>query len=398
MSTLPPPKNPRIPKVGLYSNPFAAYAIGFTVALMLYSLKLSDLYPDLSTELVFFLLTTILLCILLAYKTSNIEYKYDLTVQKRKKNLLIFLSINTLFFIDIMYSGAIPLISTLLGGYNYREFGAPVVHVAYVGLNSFYMAFWFDTYMKGKQTFFLKLSLLSLSSHLLTMNRGAFTLSLVAILFIYFSYNKISSKGAIKTTILGLLFIWIFGWFGEIRSSASTTYQGENNIIGKIGQSNQKFDALNLPKEFFWSYIYISSPLANFQNTINHYQYKSNFAEFVAMELAPDFISKRLYPDADKATGSLITQELTVSTAFSKAFKLQGWLGSCIVFLYLIFLTITCVYTLKNTKYFITALSLLSSASLLLVFSNMLVFTGAILPFYIALLLGVCSRFRITKR
>lgn len=380
-------------------NPFGSYFIAATSISALYFLGFSDLYPKLSVEMVAFLLLTsgssLLLAIAYASITQNVN-SCD-AVKESSNDKIIFLLISVGFFIEFIYSKSIPLISLALGAvFDYREFGIPTFHVLLVGVNFFYAIRWCSIYFKTKNRSYLLMQYGSLGFGLLIMNRGAIIISLIAALFIY-ANNKLNLKQIIKITAFTVIVIWLFGYIGNLRFLTQEIFV--DDPILRIGSASSSFKSSGLPNEFFWVYLYATSPLANFQLTINslhpswHY-----FFEGLAINFIPDFLSKHLIDVSNEYLfrPALVTPELTVSTAFAPAFATMGWLGPYALYAYYVAYTLALAAISIRSQYHQPIMALASAQAALLFFDNMLVFSGAIGPVLIGLLLVVKKFLPIT--
>src|SRR5690606_23065156 len=139
-----------------------------------------------------------------------------------------------------------------------------------------------------------------------------------------------------------------------------------------------------VPKEFFWTYLYGASPLANFQENINKTKTANyNFIELFVSEIVPDVLSKRIKPILgfeEKIETYRIRHFLTVGTMYSKSYTLTKWFGPIILYLYSIFLLFLILGLVpKKSKYHVSTVAILSTVVFLNTFSNMIVFSGIIL-------------------
>ena len=112
---------------------------------------------------------------------------------------------------------------------------------------------------------------------------------------IYLAKTKsINIKNILKSAaILGIV-LYFFGVIGNIRQTQTKT---EKTYFLRIAGATDKFLESGVPQEFYWSYIYLISPIGNLQNIVDHkadvFDTK-NIGFFTATELLPDFISKRV--------------------------------------------------------------------------------------------------------
>ncbi|WP_216069547.1 hypothetical protein, partial [Acinetobacter ursingii] len=118
-------------------NPFFYYIFSFFIALSLYSLNWSDLYPELSFTLVIFLISTMVFSIFIGgFYNVILKKRYnnrqDLSFLKLNNKNVFFISFFMVFLISLefLYNKGIPFLQILSGyDYNYFDFGIPVLHV-----------------------------------------------------------------------------------------------------------------------------------------------------------------------------------------------------------------------------------------------------------------------------
>jgi oligosaccharide repeat unit polymerase len=370
------------------TNPFAAYAAGFLIALTIYSLGYSDLYPPLQPSLKWFLLSTCVICVFLAYGTGGMMPNSSFKEERFGKHLAIFTAIMGAFAIEVVVSGGIPLLLIAANAdFSYRDFGIPELHVAFVSFCYFFAVYWFDLYILGQGRRFLILSTTALGTSVLMVNRGAFILTLIAIIFVYIQRRGFDRRILFTFAAATAVTLWGFGLLGDLRTSGAT---GES-IILRIGDASDKFLNSNIPTGLFWPYLYASSPLANLQLNITDRIATDSPALYVALEFLPDFISKRIVSD-DAIAGAgplLITEELTVSTMYGRSFLLMGWLGLFLSFSYFVVISIICLKVLRRSKYFVAAAGILSSLAFLCIFDNLYIKSGGISLVLVAIFLAM---------
>jgi hypothetical protein len=379
------------------TNPFAAYAAGFCLALSVYSLGYSDLYPPLQPSLIWFLLATCAVCILLAFTIGNIV---DTCAHRREAveiHLYIVIVLMGVFAAEIIVNGGIPLVlgATDLN-FNYQDFGIPEVHVAFVGFCYFYAVYWFDLYLLECRRVFLAFSISATSTSLLMFSRGAFIITLLALVFVYIQRRGVSRRLLQSFAVIVVATTWGFGLLGDVRTHGAS---GES-IILSIGRASDRFVNSNVPTEIFWPYLYVSSPLANLQLNMTDRVAADSPATYFALEFLPDFISKRIVSNDTtlSVTPLLITDQLAVSTMYGRSFFLMGWLGLLLSFCYFIVVSIGCLRILKGSKYLVSTSAILSSLAFLNIFDNMYIFAGGILQVLVALVLHLFERPTLAPR
>jgi hypothetical protein len=375
----------------LLTNPFAAYAGGFLVALTVYSLGYSDLYPPLQPSLKWFLLSTCVICVFLAYAAAEMVPISSFKRESFGAQLAIFTTIMGGFIVEVVANRGIPLMLLVASAdFAYRDFGIPVLHVAFVGFCYFFAVYWFDLYILGQGRSFLILSTVAIITSLLIVNRGAFIITLIAMIFVYVQRRGFDRRILFTFAAAAAAVLWGFGLLGDLRTKGAT---GES-IILKIGEASDEFLNSNIPTELFWPYLYASSPLANLQLNITDRVATDSPALYAALEVLPDFISKRIVSEETMAASTplMVTDQLTVSTMYGRSFLLMGWLGLFFSFLYFIVISIVCLKALQRSRYFVAAAGILCSLAFLSLFDNLYIKSGGIVQVLVPILLTVFER------
>jgi hypothetical protein len=375
----------------LLTNPFAAYAAGFLVALSVYSLGYSDLYPPLQPSLRWFLLSTCVICVFLACATSGIVPSSSSKAERFGTHLAIFTAIMGVFVIEVVANRGIPLMLIVANAdFVYRDFGVPQLHVAFVAFCYFFAVYWFDLYILGQGRKFLILSTAATGTSLLIFSRGAFIITLIALIFVYVQRRGLDRRILLTFAVATAAALWGFGQLGDLRTKGAT---GES-IILTVGDASDKFLNSNIPTALFWPYLYASSPLANLQLNITDRAAADSPTLFLVLEFLPDFISKRIVPEEtiEASNPLLITEELTVSTMYGRPFLLMGWVGLFLSFSYFIVILIVCLKVLQRSKYFVAAAGILSSLAFLCIFDNLYIRSGGILQVLVAIFLSLFER------
>jgi oligosaccharide repeat unit polymerase len=372
-------------------NPFVAYAAGFLVAFAVYSLGYSDLYPPLEPSLEWFLLSTCVVCIFLGYATRQRTHHRVFDPEPRLTHAAIFVALAGAFMVEVAANGGIPLLQITQGAdVSYRDFGVPVLHVAFSGFCYFFAVYWFDLYLTGRGRTFLMFSMSAFATSILIFSRGAFIVTLIAIMAVYIQRRGFRRRLLVIFAVLSAALLWGFGYLGDIRTHGAS---GES-IILSVGDASDKFRNSNIPTELFWPYLYTSSPLANLQLNITDRVANDSPGLYFVLEFLPDFVSKRLVSDAEMDASSplLVTEQLTVCTMYGRAFVLMGWLGVWLSFGYLIAVSLVCLEVLKKSKYLVATTGILSSLAFLSIFDNLYIVSGGIMQVLVALVLKSFER------
>ncbi len=383
----------------LLCNPFFVYIMSFTLVLLVYSLGWSGLYPDLSFSLLlFFGISFIVSFVLGAFidRLKRIEYK-ELSWNPRIKLYLSLVWAG--YLLEFIYNRGIPLQLLLLGiKYDYTQFGIPTFHVFLATFSNFLSVYIFHQLISDFNRRRLVFFILSILPAVLIINRGMLFMTLTACLFVYLlSLGRISLKVLGGVVILILAVLYLFGIMGNLRQTDGRTMDSDYMLEASFATSS--FRDSPVPKPYIWSYLYISSPLANLQNTIlQSNNLDQSWLSFFNYEVLPDFISKRTGSmfEIPKYDMPRVAPWLTVSTFYARAYVFLGWIG--IILMFIFFLTTTLVYVLilhKNSKYYITGLAILSTLVLYNTFDNMYSFSGINLQLVYPLILTILGSLKV---
>lgn len=369
-------------------NPYFVYFISFFFVFIVYQLDWSYYYPELGFPLVAFFIFTFIFCIPLAFFFKKIKLTKFYTVPYDNKLFYLTILIWIGYLVEFVYQG-IPLFNSNI---QYKDFGIPTFHVILVTFQSFITVYLSHVILSEKNTKnkrkYWVLFLINLIPPLLIVNRGMIIFNLLSSVFIFmFKKKALSVKKILNLSLICLICMYLFGLIGNVRMNKN--YSENNNIFNtslilNIGGATNSFKHSIIPKPYFWTYIYIASPLGNLQNNINKTneftKKNSSILDFINSEFIPDFISKRISKAYNFSGVSvwLVRKELNVSTTFAEAFSMWGWFGMLLMFLYILIFPLIYLYILYRLKsqFFLTGLSILCTMYLFLPFSNMLVFSG----------------------
>jgi hypothetical protein len=378
-------------------SPFICYAVSFVVVMLSYFLGWSDLYPELHKDLAFFLVTTIALHI-----ASSWWFRKRITVTYRTLDTPKLPVITTTIFIFILwtaefiYEGGIPLLKILLHlPYNYRLFGIKSLHVFVVTFSSFFTIYLFHLYLSKRTKLLLILYLLNLSPALLIYSRAMLFFNLTGSAIVYLmTMKKLPWPRVALMAASLLIMLFLFGVLGSLRVSREAHEPYNNENFMDTGKATESFRKSFLPKEYFWTYIYVSSSLANLQHNISERPKPTVNVNTVAwtavFECLPDFITKRLH--ALRGTGPAIEYRIgysfNVSTIYSRAYSHSGWPGMIMVAVFILgFPWLFMMVVKPRSDFFITGWAILCTMYFFMSYDNTFRFTG--LSFQLAYPVGL---------
>lgn len=290
--------------------------------------------------------------------------------------------------INFAYQGSIPLFSivNMVTQDNYGTFGVPSFAVLISTLGSFVTSYFFYTYLVTKEKKYLYGSLYLFIFPIMIFTRGTILLNLSNMLFVYlFTVQRNKARIYVRISVILLVVLLVFGYAGNLRTSNQQSKEDSSasrKIMLELGKAKPAFVNASIPLEFFWSYIYISSPLANLQENINtmnvKYSVQSVF-KYLNYNLVFDSISNRLgeIMDVKKPENNLIAPYLTVGTIYAGSYTGLGWVGMAVTFCFLMLIAFFYVAVLKpENPYYTVGLSVLNTIMLFNLFDNMISFTA----------------------
>ncbi|MBX2807536.1 MAG: hypothetical protein KTR20_02805 [Cellvibrionaceae bacterium] len=356
-------------------NPFIIYVIIVALTLLLYQLGWSSIYPPISSYLVTFFGVTCALAVLLAFfihkKITRIR---SYQPGQLPKYTIFFLL--PCFIADFVYTGFVPFIS-MMGGelfiYHRALFeGVPSLHVFTVTFSSAFSTIRFADFLHSRKKVYLLEAIIPLVFFLLIIYRGPIFIVLVSWVFAYTAWRStLTWKELIAVCALAISALYAFGVLGDLRE------KGTVGIYG-LGKPSERFYKTHIPKQFFWAYIYITSPTANFQETSHTKINQKQVTSFIINEMHPDFISKRMnqFIKTNQVHPAQVANGLSVNGMFSKSFLYLGHAGPFIMFLWLSLIIYTYIMIIAKTTYFIPCVSLLCTLVTFSFFINTIAYSA----------------------
>jgi hypothetical protein len=325
------------------------------------------------------------------------QRKMAKTTPADRNAILVTLFIYALWVAEFFYEGGVPLFKILFGvPYAYELFGIPSLHVFIVTFSSFYTIYLFHLYLSTKKRLLLLLFLLNLMAAVLIYSRAMLMFNLCASVFLFLHLNPSLVKKLFPyAPVVIILFLFGFGIIGNQRVSHGNNKSYDNTIFLGTGRATEEFKSSAIPKEFFWTYIYTSSSLANLQENINHADRHGPslhwLLKMVNNEMLPDFISKRInkwfkipHPGEYR-----IERYFNVSTVYSISFSHQSWTGMVIMLFYLIAFPVIYLKILGTSgPYQLVGIAILSTMYLFMAYDNTIRFTGLSFQLVYPVILG----------
>lgn len=391
-------------------NPYFCYSISFLIAFLVYLLGWSDLYPRLSTPLLIFLISTLVLFTFVGYRvTKRLRITFrSLPFSDLSSPILITLFLYALWIVEFLYQGGIPLFMILLKlPYDYRLFGVPSLHVFIVTFSSFYTVFLFHLFLSTRKKEILFLYLVNLFAAVLIYSRAMFFFNLSASFFLLLLMTRRIPRALVFIGPLSLILLfYCFGVLGTLRVSRESKTEYDNGIFLETGKATASFKNSFVPKEYFWTYIYMSSPLANLQHNINTFPPPAptitNIGQMINNEILMDFISKRVNSllGLQRLDENTIPGPFNVSTVYSRSFNYLGWTGILIMATVVLILPWAYFKILPvQSPFFLTGFTILCTMYLFLAYDNTIRFTGLSFQLVYPVVLHYCvAKFTVFKK
>ena len=369
------------------ANPYFCYVVAYAVALLLYPLGWSTLYPPLSLSLLIFIVSTIGLHIVAGvifprYRSpSNQKDRAYAT----RGPLIITVLLYVLWTAEFLYAGGVPLVEILLRNpFDYKTFGIPTLHVFVVTFSSFYTIFLFQQYIRSRSPLLLTLFIINISAAILIYNRGMFLFNVSGCIFLFLTLRGglRFAHGAAGVAAL-VLMSYLFGVMGSLRVSNESRTAYTNEGFLNTGSATTSFRTSIVPDEFFWSYVYATSPLANLQQNINSGRPEPLSAKSLVLwlnnEVLPDFISKRVnaFLEIDRRKTETIPGPFNATTIYSGSYTYAGWPGMVLMAVVILLVPIIYLRILPPASpFFLPGLVIVNTIFLFMIFDNTIRFTG----------------------
>jgi oligosaccharide repeat unit polymerase len=317
-------------------NPAFMYAATWVFVLLIYSFRLSYLLDPIEPATAVLVLGTSA-SFIAGWMLESLPYHGRLAASKinldalgpvinsprvgrRLKAIWIIFSLGIAF--EIAYFGGIPFLSLIgIGSLAYGDFGIPGFHGVLNALFYTGCVVTFARVLLGTSKRARLLTITSIGYPILMVSRQVLISVLVQYLLIYFSIRRPSTRILIRTGMLFIATLLVFGYVGDARS-------GRDAIIYIAAPTFEYPDWL--PSAFIWVYIYLASPI----NNVNH---NIDIApNYFPLETAGTFIPSIARDDFLAAFGAtqqwdLVSSDLNVSSLL-QSFLTDFGVGGAIVF------------------------------------------------------------------
>lgn len=376
-------------------NPFFWYSCIWSAVLLLYDLQWSDMNTSMNPALRIFLLVSIIVSFILGYFCRNV-FQYRETEDNPADFNDYTLIICILGLLEFVYAKNVPLIAILMGRRGYGDFqGIPLLHTFLENAVVFYSGYIYYNFLKTNRKRYLMETISLISILILMFHKG----TLIFCLFIIFNLTiaKLRTQQSVfSPKILSYIIVVVFmilylnGGLTNLRSGCAWN---DCHIIELAGQINSNWPVF-IPKQICWAYSYITSPVANLNLIINHYDGVVEISRMV-LTVVPVFLSKRLFPELI-VNGSkefiLYTPILNACTGYAESGVTGGIVGC--IFFWIVFIIIQTIVATKLKRddlyYSAPIMAITSMLSAFIFFYNTLTTAATSLLFiYIFLSIGL---------
>jgi hypothetical protein len=176
--------------------------------------------------------------------------------------------------------------------------------------------------------------------------------------------------------------LFVFGVLGNIRETHEHEVADGNAFFLETGRASESFRNSIVPNEYFWTYAYLTSPLANLQRNINladkHPVGFRRLGDMVVSEWVFDFIAKRLFRAGVLIDpGEHTIHPFNVSTVYSRSYSYQGWFGMAATGLFILILPWVYLQIIgPSSPYLLIGLGTICTIYLFMMYDNTLRTTG----------------------
>jgi hypothetical protein len=168
--------------------------------------------------------------------------------------------------------------------------------------------------------------------------------------------------------VLGL---FVNGIIGDARSPS----QEAESQIELLARPTEAFQQSGIPRTFFWSYAYFTSPMANLQTTFNvALPVIEKGTNFVLGELFPDAVTRKILDrlGEERIRTPEMAAGLNASTIFGASFLYLGKFGPPFMFAYLSLIVIVYLLLIRRSALNVPSLALLNTIVVFCTFHNMI--------------------------
>lgn len=370
----------------------------------LYQLGWSRLYSPMELSLALFLGVVFIGFAILAYRDTSVRD----TKASWPTQMLPAILIGAYFTAAFIANGGVPVLMIALGQpYDIYGFGLPNLHVFMLAFTSYHALRYLRRGITARSTWnfvgyaFVVCLVASMAS------RSALSFIVFASAIIVIRTLKLNAIRVGLGLALLVCFLWGFGQFGNQRLAyqieQATGQPAADDVVLAYGQATDSFMDSGLDPSWMWSYLYLSSPIANlnaaFEDSSGSVCGGScDLDGLAAYEMLPDVVGVRIgealdLPVFDKAE-FLVKEDVNASTTFGSAAGYAGVLGAALVAALLLLTSAITARVLRGSPLREEGLAVLSTILFFSFFENMVAYSPVSLQLVIVLVASLIIRWR----
>jgi hypothetical protein len=222
-----------------------------------------------------------------------------------------------------------------------------------------------------------------MASAILIYSRSMLFFNLASSFFLYLlCLKEIQYKRLLLFVPLVIVLFYFFGVVGTARVSFESKTRYDQNSFLDNGRATAQFRSSLVPKEFFWPYIYISSPVANLQVNINTYPVKPitlrRVLEYINNEWLFESLSKRVNNllGVEREKENTIKNPFNVSTVYCRSYSYLGWPGIFAMGFFVLIIPVGYLKIIVNNPYQLISVAILCTTYLFMTYDNTIRFMG----------------------
>jgi hypothetical protein len=354
-------------------NPFFLYIAAFAAVLLTYQLDWSEVYPPLSSGLVLFFLATFFCAVILGLGIATIVNQID-TYEPGRLWKYTGAVLTLSFAADFVASGFVPLMSLVAGEHiDFDAIGITSLHLFNVTFGGSFATIRFADFLYSKRKIYLLQAFIPLVYFILLVYRAPALMCVVSWVFAYLIRHsgRVRLRPAIALATFAVLGLFLNGIMGDARSPSLIA----ESQIEELARPTEAFRQSGIPRTFFWSYAYFTSPMANLQTTFDvALPVVGKETLFVLGEMFPDAVTHRVldYLGEERIRTPEISPGLNASTIFGASYVYLGQFGPPLMFAYLSLIVIVYLLLVRRSAFNVPSLALLNTIVVFCTFHNMI--------------------------
>jgi hypothetical protein len=355
-------------------NPFFLYIAAFGTVLLAYQLNWSAVYPPLSAGLVLFFLATFLCATILGLGIAPITDRIGPSYEPGRLWKYTGAALTLSFVADFVFTGFVPLVSLATGeAVDFDAIGIPSLHLFNVTFGGAFSTIRFADFLYSRRKIHLFEASIPLIYFILLIYRAPAIECAVCWLLVYLIRHggRVRILPAVALATFILLGLFVNGIIGDARSPS----QEAESQIELLAKPTEAFRESGIPRTFFWSYAYFTSPMANLQTTFNvAFQVVGKGTNFVLGELLPDAVTHRILDviGEERIRTPEMAAGLNASTIFGASFLYFGKFGPPFMFAYLSLIVVVYLLLIRRSAFNVPSLALLNTIVVFCTFHNMI--------------------------